>query len=185
MTSNFFSLSIVCFISIAFTACAQPKKSVKETAGPTKQVKAHTDAKPTLIQATSQKTLGGREETPPITEYRFLIVWNSTEEVGGFFWRGEQTWMPCEISKVKNYKPLDDTEHEDPYYINYEPDKNSGNTYAKGDTLELFPVTGGKYPIPEEISLEANNIIYYKTGNSKWKALPVEKITKLPTITMP
>ncbi|MBW7914866.1 MAG: hypothetical protein H3C54_14455, partial [Taibaiella sp.] len=58
-------------------------------------------------------------------------------------------------------------------------------TYKKGDTLELYPITIGKHPIPAEIPKDKINIIYYKEVNGKWQALPVEKITKLPTIAMP
>lgn len=185
MTKNILTVCLIAVSCITLTACAQQKKSTTSTTKKSKLVKEQEYPKPILIQATKQKTLGGREETPPITEYRFLIVWQSSEEPAGFFWRGQQSWEPCNISKTKNYVPLKIKGDSNPYYINYESVSGANKTYAKGDTLELYPVAGGKYPIPAEVDESKNNIIYYKTANTKWTALAVDSIIKLPTIAMP
>jgi hypothetical protein len=44
--------------------------------------------------------------------------------------------------------------------------------------LELIPMTGGKFPVPAEIPVEARNTLYYKTAGSGWLAFPVKTITK-------
>src|SRR5690606_22607495 len=135
-----------------------------------------TSVKPVLLQATSQTTLPGRPETEPTTETRFVIVWKNKAEPTSFFWRGQQSWLPCDVNKVKNYKPLvvKDNDNGIPEPPNYET-VNTGNiSFKAGDTLELSPVTGGKHPIPAVAQNGGANIIYYQTLNSKWLALKVD-----------
>ena len=45
-----------------------------------------------------------------------------------------------------------------------------------GDTLELVPRTGGKYPIPPEISATAKNTIFFRNTTSGWLYLPIKKL---------
>ncbi len=167
-------------ITMAMSACAQTKKSSSKKKSVTKQAD-----KAILLQATSQKTLPGRPEGEPTTEYRFVIVWKSANEPSAFYWRGEQSWQACNITKVKNFRPLAVNDNGIPQDLNYENNDKGNITYKTGDTLELYPISIGKHPIPDEIPKDKNNIIYYKEVNGKWQALPVEKITKLPTIAMP
>lgn len=165
--------------TVAMSACAQTKKNISN-----KRTTSKKSAAPLLLQATKQRTNPGREETTPTDEYRFVIVWRSLNEPSAFFWRGEQSWQACNINRVTNFKPLVVKDNGMPQDMNYEY-IDVTSTYQKGDTLELYPDTEGKHPMPSEIPTDKNNIIYYKEVNGKWQALPVEKITKLPTIAMP
>jgi len=174
---------MVCFVmvtSICMNACAQTKKSATGHKAVARQ-----DAKPVLLQATSQTIHAGREESGSTTEHRFVIVWKSMNEPSGFFWKGEQAWQVCNITRVKNFRPLPADKTELQEDLNYESNDPGNITYKAGDTLELYPITSGKHPIPDEIPEDKSNIIYYKEVNGKWMALPVTKITKLPSMTMP
>lgn len=189
MRFNLLTIALAVITSVTLTACAQSKKGTKsETSSVTHERKApakQEDNKPVLLQATTQKTLPGRPESKPTTERLFVVVWKDNAEPGGFFWKGTDSWLPCNINSIKNYKPLVVKDDGRPFSINYERDFED-KTYAAGDTLELYPGTGGKHPIPEEVPLDKNNIIYYKTANSKkWMPLPVDTVIKLPSIAMP
>lgn len=171
---------ITVLICLSLSACAQTKKNTTK-----RKVVSEQREPVTLLQATSQRTLPGRPENEPTTEYRFVIVWNSDKEPASFFWRGQETWQVCNITRVNNFKPLVVKDNGIPQRRNYENDDPGNITYKKGDTLELYPISVGKHAIPNEIPKDKNNIIYYKEVNGQWMALPVEKITKLPTIAMP
>lgn len=176
------NILMVCFIAltVGISACAQTKKSTTKTnAAPVQQEKA------ILLQATSQRTNPGREETEPTVEYRFVIVWKSEKEPAKFFWRGENSWQVCNVTKVNNFRTLNVNDNGVPQDLNYENNDPGNIAYKYGDTLELYPAEMSKHPVPGEIPKDKNNIIYYKETDGKWMALPVEKITKLPTISMP
>ncbi|MCB0698793.1 MAG: hypothetical protein KDC11_03055, partial [Chitinophagaceae bacterium] len=165
---------------IAFTACAQTKKT-GVTAQGSKAKKVNDNV--VLLQATKQKTLPGRPEMEPTTDYRFVIVWKSAEEPQGVFWRSaDGGWQVCNIYKVTKYTPFN--EERPGMELNYESVDVEGRVNAN-DTLELYPITGGKHPMPEQIARDARNTIFYKTQNSDWKARKVEKITEKPDIVMP
>ncbi len=178
--TTFFMLAIVC---VALTACAQTKKSTSDNT----RKNTATNGKPVLLQATQQTTLPGRPETEPTTDNRFVIVWKSKDAPASFFWRGNQSWLPCDVTKITNYKPLVISENDNgmPTPLNYAGVNTGAQDFKAGDTLELYPVMGGKHPIPDGIPQEKNNVIYYKTINSTWLALPVDSITVLPSIAMP
>lgn len=183
MMLNINSRNIMMFclaITVAISACAQTKKKTSNNKRTLKQ-----SARPILLQATKQRTNPGREETPSTDDYRFVIVWQSRVEPSAFFWRGEQSWQACNINKIANFKPLVVKDNGMPQAMNYEYQKMSTIAYQKGDTLELYPENEGKHPMPDELATDKHNIIYYKEANGKWQALPVEKITKLPTVSMP
>ncbi|MCB0696191.1 MAG: hypothetical protein KDC07_02435 [Chitinophagaceae bacterium] len=179
---NTFTVAILAILFMALTACAQSKKSTAA-----KTSRHITSDKPLLLQATEQTTLPGRPEMEPTTDNRFVIVWKSKDAPASFFWRGQQSWLPCNVNKVTGYKPLVVKDNGDgiPTPLNYVTVSTNNQNFATGDTLELYPVTGGKHPIPAEIPQDKNNVIYYKTVNSNWLALPVDSITVLPSIAMP
>lgn len=177
------NLLLICFVTmtcVCVSACAQSKKSTA-----TRNAVAKKGSTPILLQATSQTIHAGREESGSTTEYRFVIVWKSSKEPSAFFWMGEQSWQPCDVTRIKNFKPLTTDKKEITEGLNYENNDPGNIAYHAGDTLELYPTTGGKHPIPGEIPRDKSNIIYYKEVNGKWMALPVNKITKLPSIAMP
>lgn len=151
-------------------ACAQSKKTKKHT------------PKPVLLQSTMQKTLPGRPEMEPTEELRFVIVWKTTDEPSAFFWRGAGTWQSCEVTKISKFKKLV-VNANSPMALNYSPSRDQ--QFKKGDTLELYVMAAGKYPIPVEIPANKDSIIYYKTTKSKWLPIPVKNIIELPEIAMP
>ena len=173
---------MVCFtaLTVCVSACAQTKKGTTKA-----NATATPGEKAILQQTTSQRTNPGRQETEPTVEYRFVIVWNSKKEPAKFFWRGENSWQVCNITKVKNFSVLKVKDNGVPQPMNYENNDPGNITYQYGDTLELYPAAMGKHPVPNEIPKDKKNIIYYKETGGEWMALPVEKITKLPTISMP
>lgn len=149
-------ISSILFTSIAISACGQAKKAT--SANITDNGAA--DGKMILLKATKSGDPGVAGN--PV--YKFVTVWKSNEQPSSVFWRGDGSWRSCEIARVHNYRS-------DKYDIEVLP-----NTIAVNDTLELFPITGGKYPIPKEIPEAAKNTLFYKTTTGPWIALPVNKI---------
>ncbi len=136
-----------------------------------------------LIEAYTQKTLPGRQEgRPPITGYHFIIIWEGDKSPETFFWRGDGGWLSCKMQKAHKFINRSAAR---PGGIDYITQGVAGGDIHKGDTLELSPVTGGKFPIPADIPADAKNTLFFTTGGSGWLAYPVNKITKKPDIAMP
>ena len=134
-----------------------------------------------LIEAYSQRTLPGIPGVPIKTDYHFILVWEGTKYPETFFWRGENGWLPCKIEKAHKIVKKD---HHVPDGLDYRTEQAGGDIH-KGDTLELTPLAGGKFPIPPEIPKEAKNTLFFKTGGGGWLAFPVKDIVKKHDIAMP
>lgn len=174
MNKNYNAIIIIAIATFMLNACISTGSAT--TGG------KEADMSPLLLEATKQRTLPGRPEMEPTTDYNFVMVWRSTEKPTSFFWRGEDGWTSCSISEVHNYTPVNKK--------NPSSDKNYNTTVLSrdvhaNDTLELYPVSGGKYPTPEAIPQEAQYTIYYKTETSGWQALRVNNIIERPDIVMP
>lgn len=135
-----------------------------------------------LVEAYTQKVQAGRQETPPMTGTHFIIVWENAQYPETFFWRGENGWLSCNM--LKAHKITGKTK-DIPKGIEYRTEAATGDQIHKGDTLELSPVTGGRFPIPDEIPKNAKNTLFFKTGGSHWLSYPVKKITTKPGVSMP
>ncbi|MFI5195791.1 MAG: hypothetical protein ACHQD8_01760 [Chitinophagales bacterium] len=135
-----------------------------------------------LIEAYTQRTLPGRKESPPMTGTHFIIIWEYAKYPETFFWRGEGGWLSCNMLKAHK---VTNRSHDMPRGMDYRTEFVTGDQVHKGDTLELSPVTGGKFPIPAEIPKDAKNTLFFKTGGSGWLSFPVDKITKKQDIVMP
>lgn len=181
MSNNTTTLLLTLIAGITLSACAQTKSTTTKAA-------ADSSSRPvaTVVEANKQRTLPGRPETPPVTDYRFVVVWQSKETPKSFFWKGEDTWQPCQANMVSNYHPPKENS-KDPFDENYKTSALNGDIPVKrNDTLELHPYSGGKYPMPAQAEDTAvSNIIFCKTGDNKWLTIPVKKITKKPDIIMP
>lgn len=142
------------------TACAQTRK--------TRSAKKKGITKPELLVAISESTVlkGNRETTP---QAKFIIVWKDTATPSSFSWKGAGTWQICDINKVKNYNSKT-------YSYNTIPLEKE---VAANDTLELIPVQGGKYPLPQEIPADAENKIFYKTDTGLWKNITVTDFERI------
>ncbi len=109
---------------------------------------------------------------PIKTENHFVVVWKDTKYPEAFFWRGAGGWQNCEISLAHR---VPGGKHHAATTIDYTTEPLA-RTIHKGDTLELMPVAGGKFPIPGEIPKSARNTLYYKTEGGKWMPLRIKKI---------
>ncbi len=156
------------------TACAQTKKTVVVKSGATY-------AK--TIEATEQTTLPGRKESEPVRTQKILLVWKQKETPQTFYWRGEDGWTDCTVSKAsKNNKKAPRYQFGENWYDT----KNIGlDKIKKGDTLELTITPGGKNVIPAGITADMKNRLFFKTAKTGWLYLPVEKFIKRPPVAMP
>lgn len=145
-------------------SCAQSKKAANAS-----------DRYATLMESNMHRTLLGVRGAQPITDYNFLIKWNSNTPPQNFFWRGVDGWLGCSVSLA--HKMKGSTEYT---YTDVRIDK-----IKKGDILKLVPMPGGKYPVPAEIPSTATNTIYFKTINNKWLSLPVKKFNRQADTVMP
>ncbi len=177
MINKLITIPVIVVLVMTLSACAQTKKGAGS--------KSRKNIKPELIQATKQTTMPGRPETPPTTNYKFLVAWKGTETPLSFFWYHENTWQPCNISTIKNYTVLNVDKKSQKHKPNYQIDVNSPDKISANDTLQLYPNAGGKHPIPEVLKAPVQNTLYYKTTTGKWMAIPVSTITDLPPIIMP
>ncbi len=167
MKYTFPSLLLAISFVFVLSACAQTKKtqSVKSAASYAQ-----------VIETTRYRTLPGAPGMEPTDEYRILIVWKSKQQPLEFFWRGAGGWLPCQVALAhKNSKPAEGERW-------YTASEVSIDKVKPGDTLELLPVAGGKFPIPEQIPSDAVNTLYLKTKKTTWMALPVKNIKKQDVI---
>jgi len=133
-----------------------------------------------LLEKDSQKTLLGARGSDPVTQYHFVLVWKNDDAPQCFFWRGENGWLSCAIAKAHKIpgKKISGS-------LPYTSERISTDNIQKGDTLELAPIRGGKFPIPGDIPDKARNTLFFKTANTNWLSLPVKKISKRPDVIMP
>lgn len=164
-----------CIYLTTISACAQTKKTAAVQTG-TSYAK--------LIECSEQTTLPGRPEMEPTTTKRIILVWKSLNKPETFFWRGEDGWTECVISKVSKNKTNTKPKYQfgENWYTttNISPDK-----IKKGDTIELIPMYGGKTPIPEAVTPQMTNRIFFTTKSKNWLYIPVKSCIKRPDIAMP
>jgi hypothetical protein len=136
-----------------------------------------------LIEAFSQKQQPGIPQAPPSIDLHFIVTWDAATYPETFFWRGENGgFLTCKIQKAHKIEATDARNF--PPGMVYNSAIVSGGEIHRGDTLELIPVTRGKFPIPADIPQSAKNTLFYKTGGSKWLALPVKNIGKKPDVVL-
>lgn len=133
-----------------------------------------------LVEAYTQTTLPGIPGARPATNYYFIIRWETSKMPETFFWRGDNGWQTCNMTKVHKVTRT----HNMPD-VDYAPEKTIIAQIHKGDTLQLVPVAGGKFPVPAEIPVTAKNTIFYKYAGSNWLSLPVKNIGKKKDVAMP
>jgi hypothetical protein len=169
MTNRLFLL----FIVISFAACM----NAPAQAAAKKKNKTYLK----LVEAYTQRTLAGRPGSPPETGQYFIVVWQASTYPETFFWRGDNGWLSCKMLRVHKIIPS----HTTPKGMDHRTEFVTGDQIHKGDTLQLSPVTGGRFPIPTEIPATAKNSLFFKTGGSNWLSFPVKKIGKKADISMP
>lgn len=134
-----------------------------------------------LLKGVSQRTVRGVRGMEPLMQYRFIVVWKSEDVPLCFFWRAAGGWMSCAMGKAHKLPG----KHTAADIFPYTAERISTENIQKGDTLELTPINGGKFPIPADIPANAHNTLYFKTANTGWLSLPVKKISKQPDVIMP
>ncbi len=139
----------------------------------------------TVIEAYTQKVVPGKGGNPPSNGTHIIIKWTNSQEPETFFWRGDVGFLMCQLRKVHKIEPEQAKKFPKGRTYIYE-DMSNGVNIKKGDTVELSPITGGRYPVPKEVTDTIKNTIFYKiVGNSNWKNQKVTSITKKESISMP
>ena len=169
------SLLVCVFIGIGI--CAATETQAKHRWHPAKKQDL------SLVEAFSQRTLPGRNESAPETSVHIVVVWRARTYPETFFWRGENGWQSC--SMLRAYKMNLSAGSKPVSGSGYRLEDYNGKAPEKGDTLMLTPVTGGKFPIPAEIPVSSRNTLYYKTGGSGWKSFPIDTVVKKRDIIAP
>ncbi len=167
-TKLLFCLIALCF-AVTFTVSAKKKK---------KKAKTYL----TLVTAFSQRIVPGIPGPPPPTGVHFIIVWEGEKNPETFFWRGDGGWLSCNVAKAKK---IVNRRYIRANYREYETSVIAIDQIKKGDTLQLDPVTGGKFPIPAEIPATAQNTLFFKTAGSAWLSYHVDSVKKIPDIVRP
>jgi len=136
-----------------------------------------------MIAGYAQGVLPGAPGMKPRREYKFILVWESKETPATFYWRGDNGLMDCRMLIVHGYKQAKEGQRmEDGEYIT---ENITNSPLKKGDTLEITPVAGGKFPIPQEIPADAKNTLFFKTVKSTWLSFAVKSIQTKPDVVMP
>ncbi len=133
-----------------------------------------------VLEAYSQRILPGIPGAQPKTDFHFIVIWEGKKYPETVFWRGENGWLTCNLYKAHW---MGNRTINVPRDYRFDPVTN--DAIHKGDTLELRPVTGGKFPVPPEIPKDAKNTLFYKSGGSGWMLSPVKNITRKPDIPLP
>lgn len=124
-----------------------------------------------LVSAYTKTVAEEEQSNPPMAGTFIVIKWDYATYPETFFWRGEGGWLTCNVGKA--HKTVKDKKTE------YTAEDILPNEVKKGDTLLLTPLTGGRFPIPDEIPQKAKNTLFYKTGGSKtWMSFVVKPIGK-------
>jgi len=119
-----------------------------------------------LITAYSKKIDEKNQSNPPMSGTFLVIKWEESTYPETFFWRGNGGWLSCKIEKAQKAGG------------SYKGKEIALDQIKKGNILLLTPLTGGRFPIPDEIPEKARNTLFYKTAGSSWIAFPVKKISK-------
>lgn len=145
----------VLFLILCSTACAQQKKTV-------------TNGKNyvTLQRAVVNRTLPGRREGKIDSQYRFVMVWQSSQTPATFFYKAPNSWMNCLINKLSTAGR------------NQTATEIAPENIQKGDTIELVPIKGGKFPTPSDIPENLNNVILFKINKSNWHYVRISNYEK-------
>ncbi len=157
-------------VAISFTVTAK-KKSKKRS-----------KANIALVTAYSQRIVPGIPGSQPQTVLHIIAVWEGASYPETMFWRGDAGWWGCNIAaahKIVNRRFIRAD------YREYEASVISPDKIQKGDTLQIDPMPGGKFPVPAEIPNDAKNTLFYKTGGSGWLSMHIDTITRQHDIVKP
>ncbi len=135
-----------------------------------------------IIEAYTQSKLSGLEDGETETGRHIVVLWKAKTYPTTFFWRGEAGWLPCKIQKAHR---ISKRQPGIPQGIDYQTERNGIETISAGDTILLTVLRGGKYPVPEIVTDDIKNRLFYQTAGSDWLSIPVGHFVKKPDISMP
>jgi hypothetical protein len=137
----------------------------------------------TLLVAYAQQHLPTDTTQPSFDKHKFILTWvNGKATPESFFWRGETGWTLCKVSRVVPVARKND--YDDKWYnvaaINVDDIK-------PGDVLEVTPLEGSNYKVPEDIPQSVHYTLYMRTVTSPWMSLsvPTKIIRRLPDVQLP
>jgi len=136
-----------------------------------------------FLKSTSQRINPGRPEVPAHTEYRFILVWKSTQAPQSIYWNSDTSSMMCNVFKLhknSNNKVLntDITGNE-----GYDKTIIDPATIKKGDTIEMWPIKSYS-SFPSNVK-KIKNALIVKTKKNTWLYIPTKNIIVKPTVNMP
>ena len=134
-----------------------------------------------VTEASSRRTLPGRQEGEIHTEYRFVLVWNSNTPPTSLFFRPDaKTWMSLQIARPENSPMFPGS----PDYRVVERLIRPENI-RKGDNLILTTRhEHASHVVPAAARAMATQSIYYQTKGTGWNIIKVPKLTKRPDIVL-
>lgn len=137
----------------------------------------------TLLVAYAQKHVPADTAQAPFDKHKFIVTWvNGKASPESFFWRSDNGWKLCKVSKVVPIAKKSD--YNDNWYtltaINVDDIK-------PGDLLEVAPLEESNYKIPEVIPQSVHYTLYMRTVTSPWMSLsiPTKIIRRLPDVPLP
>jgi hypothetical protein len=137
---------------------------------------------PKITEATARRTLAGRRESESVTEYRFVMTWNSNTPPTAMFWRpNKKTWMPVELARPER-KPM--FQGSSDYSILEKRIKPED--VKKGDNIIVTTRHAHSGPLmPSAVKAMPVQSLYYQTKGSAWNTIKVSKLSKLPDVILP
>lgn len=133
-----------------------------------------------IVEAFTREKMSGLEQGVAETGAYIVVRWNCKTIPETFFWRGQAGWFPCRVERVHARAQTANSPGD-----GYQHENVAGMAFAKGDTLMLTPLSGGKFPVPAEVKDDMHNLLFYKTAGSGWQKVPVNKFKKKPPVFMP
>ena len=135
-----------------------------------------------LVEAYSQRIVPGIPGSQPQTSIHIIAVWEGASYPETMFWRGDGGWWGCNIASAHK---IVNRQYIRANYQEYEKSVISPDKIKKGDTLQIDPVPGGKFPVPTEIPADSKNTLFFKTGDSGWLSFHVDTFVKKHDIVKP
>ena len=115
-----------------------------------------------LLQSTTTRTLPGRVEGEPVTDYSFTLVWKHQDQPVAFFWMKDGNWQICGIQEKGSNTVFTDVQ--------------------KGDTLMVTPLRRVSEGMPWGIPEDLDQALVFRTAKSGWRYIKVQEFKQMPDI---
>ncbi|HXS35820.1 MAG TPA: hypothetical protein VN721_03920 [Flavipsychrobacter sp.] len=136
-----------------------------------------------FLQRTSQRIVPGRREVPPHTEYRFILVWKSTQTPQSIFWNSDTGSMICNVFKLHKNNNSINTNNDITGNGGYDKLIVNPTAIKKGDTIEIWPLKSyNSFPAAAQ---KIKKSLVIKTKKNGWLYIPTKNIIQKPPMNMP